>query len=52
MHNVKLQWVEQALVMSLDEKYKIIRALNQSIKNKNVPHRVNTLRKPPQPNKW
>ena len=45
------RWVEQPSVMSLDEEYEIDGAPNQSIKNKNVPHRVNTIRKPPQPNK-
>ena len=47
----RTRWVEQPSVMSSDEEYEIDGAPNQSIKNKNVPHRVNTIRKSLQPNK-
>jgi len=44
-------WVEQPSVISLNEEYEIDGALNQSIQNTNLPHWVNTIQIPPQPNK-
>jgi len=47
----RMRRVEQPSVMSSDEEYEIHGAPNQSMQNKHVPQRVNTIRKSAQPNK-